>query len=148
MLTKAAKWCPEPLYVNAGGISPALAPPLVLNADAVAAAAASAAAASTPGWGWGAKGWDAPGNALGPKTQGAAGGVEASAGLIPSMPPHLRHLFVVSEPNHKADALRRCIHALDTQRALVFMNFQQRLQDTIFKLEARGMAVSRFDEGL
>ncbi len=33
-------------------------------------------------------------------------------------------------PQHKVDTLRRSIHALGAQRALVFMNFQQRLKDT------------------
>lgn len=42
----------------------------------------------------------------------------------------------------QVDTLRRAIHALGSQRALVFMNFQQRLKDTQFKLQARGMEVS------
>lgn len=37
--------------------------------------------------------------------------------------------------------LRRAIHALGVSRALVFMNFQQRLKDAQFKLQARGMQV-------
>lgn len=70
----------------------------------------------------------------------AAGGVEQTQ-LIPAMPPQLRHLIVVCPDARKVDMLRRCIHALDSQQALVFMNFQQRVKDTIFKLEARSMKV-------
>jgi superfamily II DNA/RNA helicase len=50
-------------------------------------------------------------------------------------------LYLVVDPPHKPDALRRCIHALDAQRVLIFMNYQQRLKDTMFKLEARKMKV-------
>ena len=39
----------------------------------------------------------------------------------------------------QVDLLRRTIWALDAQRSLVFMNFQQRLKDTQFKLQARAM---------
>lgn len=39
------------------------------------------------------------------------------------------------------DQLRRAIHALDAQRALVFLNFGRRLDDTASKLSARGMPV-------
>ena len=49
------------------------------------------------------------------------------------------HRFVVAPAARKVDALRRAIHALDARKALVFMNFGRRLQDTQFKLEARGM---------
>ncbi len=45
-------------------------------------------------------------------------------------------------PSHpQVDMLRRAIHALGVSRALVFMNFQQRLKDAQFKLQARGMQV-------
>ncbi|KAG1659143.1 hypothetical protein FOA52_013812, partial [Chlamydomonas sp. UWO 241] len=38
-----------------------------------------------------------------------------------------------------ADCLRRAIHALNLQRVLVFMNYQDRLKDVMFKLQARNM---------
>lgn len=41
----------------------------------------------------------------------------------------------------QVDTLRRVIHALGAQHALVFMNWQQRLRDVQFKLEARQMEV-------
>lgn len=53
-----------------------------------------------------------------------ASSAEAGAAL----PPHIRHMRVVASPHHRVDTLRRCIHALDAQRCLVFMNFQQRLK--------------------
>jgi hypothetical protein len=43
------------------------------------------------------------------------------------------------------DALRRLIHALGVKRSLVFMNWQQRLKDVQFKLEARSMQVCTGD---
>jgi hypothetical protein len=63
------------------------------------------------------------------------------ADLVPTLPPQLRHFYVVSQGQHRVDTLRRCINALEAQRALVFMNFQQRLKDTQFKLEASSMEV-------
>jgi len=41
----------------------------------------------------------------------------------------------------QADTLRRVVHALGLNRALVFMNFQQRLKDFQYKLEASKMKV-------
>lgn len=68
------------------------------------------------------------------------GGVE-SADLVPTLPPQLRHFYLVAPSQHRVDTLRKCINALQAQRALVFMNFQQRLKDTQFKLEASSMEV-------
>lgn len=48
----------------------------------------------------------------------------------------------------QVDALRRMIHALGARRALVFMNWQQRLKDVQFKLEARAMQVHGAPRGL
>lgn len=53
-----------------------------------------------------------------------ASSAEAGAAL----PPNISHMRVVAAPHRRVDALRRCIHALDAQRCLVFMNFQQRLK--------------------
>ena len=41
----------------------------------------------------------------------------------------------------QVDMLRRAVHALGANRVLAFMNFQQRLQDTQYKLQARGIKV-------
>ncbi|KXZ53661.1 hypothetical protein GPECTOR_6g578 [Gonium pectorale] len=130
VLGRAARWCPDPCFVSAGAV-----PALAVHEEA---AEAQGAAAENPSWGWGAKGWDGPASPLAPKTRGSAGGVEGEE-LVPTMPPQLLHYYMVTEPRHKVDVLRRTIHALGVQRSLVFMNFQQRLQDTQFKLQARGM---------
>lgn len=44
------------------------------------------------------------------------------------MPPQLEHGWLPVERRHRVDAVRRVIHALNAQRALVFMNFHQRLK--------------------
>ena len=44
------------------------------------------------------------------------------------MPPQLEHGWLAVDRRHRVDALRRVIHSLNAQRALVFMNFQHRLK--------------------
>ncbi|KAG2496357.1 hypothetical protein HYH03_005587 [Edaphochlamys debaryana] len=132
VMARAGRWCPAPRFVSAGAV-----PGLVQLEDAGAAAGG----AQAPSWGWGVRGWDGPASPVAPRTKGSAGGVQADQGLVPSMPPQLVHCYLVAEPRHKVDVLRRAIHALGCDRALVFMNFQQRLQDAVFKLQARGMKV-------
>jgi hypothetical protein len=51
-------------------------------------------------------------------------------------------VFITADPRHRVDALRRCVHALGAGKALVFMNWQQRLRDARHKLSARGMAAA------
>ncbi|KAI7838569.1 hypothetical protein COHA_007641 [Chlorella ohadii] len=95
-----------------------------------------------PAWGWGdAKAPSADAADYFPGTS-SAGGLGSEGAAAVSMPPHLRHHFVASAPQHKVDTLRRSIHAMGVQRALVFMNFQQRLKDTEAKLAARNMSVA------
>jgi superfamily II DNA/RNA helicase len=66
----------------------------------------------------------------------------------PALPKQLRHMYVrVNDSRMRVDALRRAIHALDAQRALVFLNFGRRLQDASAKLAARGMAVGSLHGG-
>ena len=57
------------------------------------------------------------------------------------MPPGLRHGFLITSRQRRVDAVRRLMAAMDLQHVLVFMNFQNRLKDTMFKLAARGMQV-------
>lgn len=45
-----------------------------------------------------------------------------------ALPPNVSHRYMVVEGRHKVDTLRRAIYAIDAQRVLVFMNFQQRLK--------------------
>ena len=64
-------------------------------------------------------------------TRSSAGGL-ATTGTAPMMPPTLEHGWLAVDRRHRVDALRRAIHSLNSQRALVFMNFQQRLKVTPF----------------
>ncbi|KAL6756610.1 hypothetical protein V8C86DRAFT_2436117 [Haematococcus lacustris] len=132
VLSKTASWCPQPQYVTAGGPAPLLLPPPEGSQGTGGLGGAGGSAA--PGWGWGVTGWDGPASTVGPKTQGSAGGVEGSQGLVPCMPPQLQHYYLVAEGQRKVDALRRVVHAMGVQRGLVFMNWQQRLKDVQFKL--------------
>ena len=80
---------------------------------------------------------------------GAADGARSAGEAPPSLPPQLQHSYVVvDDSRHRVDLLRRSIHALDTQRALVFLNFGKRLADTAAKLSRRGMAVGALHGGL
>ena len=66
----------------------------------------------------------------------------------PSLPQQLRHMYVrVPDVRLRVDTLRRAMHALDSQRALVFLNFGRRLQDAEAKLASRGMAVGSLHGG-
>ncbi|KAL5769625.1 hypothetical protein ACOSP7_013779 [Xanthoceras sorbifolium] len=56
-----------------------------------------------------------------------------------SLPPALKHYYCVTKLQHKVDTLRRCVHALDAQSVIAFMNHSKQLKDAVFKLEARGM---------
>ena len=80
---------------------------------------------------------------------GAGDGARPVGEAPPSLPPQLQHSYVVvDDSRHRVDLLRRSIHALDTQRALVFLNFGRRLADTASKLARRGMAVGALHGGL
>lgn len=128
VLEMAAEWCPEPTPVF---LSTTMTTPTP-DTD-TAPEAPPPASTAPPQWGWGHA-------ATQTRTRGTAGGVGTSH--IPvALPPTLRHLYVETQHRHRVDTLRRAIHALDVQRALVFMNFQQRLADTQAKLSARGMPV-------
>ncbi|KIY99108.1 DEAD-box ATP-dependent RNA helicase 47 [Monoraphidium neglectum] len=134
VLRKFDRWCPEPAYVTAGGAAPHLAE----HTGGPGYAAADAGGAGAPAYGWGVSGWDGPASNAAPRTQGTAGGAEGSD-LVPTMPPALQHVYVIAELRHRVDTLRRCVHALGAGKALVFMNFQQRLKDAQHKLDARNM---------
>ncbi|KAJ4823465.1 DEAD-box ATP-dependent RNA helicase 47, mitochondrial [Turnera subulata] len=60
-------------------------------------------------------------------------------GTIQSLPPALKHFYCVTKLQHKVDAVRRCIHALNAKCVIVFMNHNKQLKDAVFKLEARGI---------
>ncbi len=133
VVTQLDRYCPSPEFVSLGA-APRLSQ--VAGSDE----AGDDEGAGAPGWGWGATGWEGRYSAVAPRTESSVGGAEAQD-LVPTMPPNLQHVYMVVESQHKVDALRRCVHALGAERALVFMNWQQRLKDAQFKLEARGMEV-------
>jgi superfamily II DNA/RNA helicase len=58
---------------------------------------------------------------------------------VDSLPPSLEHYYCTSKAQHKVDTLRRCIHALEAQTVIAFMNNTKPLKDVVFKLEARGI---------
>jgi len=57
---------------------------------------------------------------------------------VGSLPPSLEH-YCTAKAQHKVDTLRRCIHALEAQTVIAFMNNTKPLKDVVFKLEARGI---------
>ena len=65
-----------------------------------------------------------------------------------SLPPELSHRSVISDRSRKVDALRRAMHAVNCQRALVFCNFGNRLDEVAAKLRTRGMAVGVLHGGM
>lgn len=99
----------------------------------------SGAVAKGAQWGWNAQEekWS---RESGDVTEGAAGGV-ATDDVVQAMPPGLTHLFMRVPAMHKVDRVRRALYAVKAEHALVFMNFQRRLQDTQDKLSARNMEV-------
>lgn len=66
----------------------------------------SGAQGDAPGWGWGVTGWDGP---AAPRTRGSAGGIEQGE-LVPTMPPQLRHIVVVTSPQRKVGVLKPQAH--------------------------------------
>ncbi|KAK9822465.1 hypothetical protein WJX81_005408 [Elliptochloris bilobata] len=138
VVTAAAAWCPGAQLVKAAAT--AAGPPASAAAAAAAPEQEEQRRPRPPTLqGWGALMREESGaSAL--ATTGSAGGV-GTAGAVPEMPPTLEHAWLAVERRHRTDAVRRAIHALGAQRALVFMNFHQRLKDTQFKLKANGLAV-------
>lgn len=65
-----------------------------------------------------------------------------------TLPRTLRHLAAGSSPHRATDTLRRALHALEAQRALVFMNQQGHLRDAELKLAARHMPAASLHAGL
>ncbi|GLJ46041.1 hypothetical protein SUGI_0970040 [Cryptomeria japonica] len=61
-------------------------------------------------------------------------------GAIESLPPSLDHFFTICKLQHKVDTLRKCVHALGAKSVIAFMNHNTQLQDTVFKLEAKGLS--------
>ncbi|KAG2496311.1 hypothetical protein HYH03_005544 [Edaphochlamys debaryana] len=79
-----------------------------------------------------------------------AGGVTVASGragpaagpLADVLPPHLQHLYVLCPLEHRTDYVRRLIHALQCERALLFVPKNNQAMVTKYRLEARNMQVS------
>ncbi|CAK0785427.1 hypothetical protein CVIRNUC_008636 [Coccomyxa viridis] len=133
VLQQCQRWCPNPerLFTSIGP---------KIHQPAPAAPSESSAPGGAPAGHF--RGWDdlkfAGGDVLNPATRSSAGGF-AGTSNAPMMPPTLEHGWLPVDRRHRVDTLRRVIHSLNSQRALVFMNFGQRLKDTVFKLTANGM---------
>lgn len=80
-----------------------------------------------------------PGNLSGPMSGSSSNSNLQAKQADQSLPPALKHYYCVTKLQHKVDTLRRCIHALDAQTVIAFMNNTRQLKDAVFKLEARGM---------
>nr|VDD55960.1 unnamed protein product [Brassica oleracea] len=87
----------------------------------------------------------APAISLTPTTSEANGQIQTT---IQSLPPALKHFYCISKHQHKVDALRRCVHALDAQSVIAFMNHSKQLKDVVYKLEARGMSCAELHGNL
>lgn len=72
-------------------------------------------------------------------------GSGSSDALRDVLPPHLRHLYVLSPTEHRTDKIRRLIHALGSERALIFVSEQRHAMVTKYKLEARNLEVRKGD---
>ncbi|GAQ79325.1 P-loop containing nucleoside triphosphate hydrolases superfamily protein [Klebsormidium nitens] len=126
VLQAAVKWGYNPVHITPEGP----------QEIAVGAAAKAAALIGTSATG-----------VVVPAAVPSAAATATGDGLAASLPPNLDHRFVVTAARHRVDTLRKCIYALDAQSILVFMNYGRRLQDAVFKLQARGMEVGSLHGG-
>ncbi|GIM03848.1 hypothetical protein Vretimale_8523, partial [Volvox reticuliferus] len=92
----------------------------------------------------GSDGDDSPCNSGGSPAAIAQAVHAASAGgrLSDVLPPHLVHLYVLTHSKHRTDHVRRLIHALGAERALLFVPKQNQTMVTKYRLEARRMEVT------
>lgn len=81
-----------------------------------------------------------PVNISGPTVRSSESSSSQDQAPAVSLPPSLKHYYCISKLQHKVDALRRCIHALDAKSVIAFMNNTKQLKDAVFKLEARGIS--------
>jgi len=128
VLKSAYKWCPDPEIVFLQPGMPQTDGP-VRNSPRVPSD-------GQPAWGWGMQ----AGGVFSKESGSSAAGV-GNQDSVPDMPPSLSHAYVVTPHRHKVDSVRRTLYALGAERALIFMNFQQRIKDTQAKLQSRGMSV-------
>ena len=58
------------------------------------------------------------------------------------VPEHLNHAYIVSEDRHKADTLRRLLHAYQPKVAIGFVNHPENLDELVQKLTYKGLKVA------
>lgn len=63
------------------------------------------------------------------------------------MPSCLTHAYIVSEARHKADTLRRLLHAYQPKVAIGFVNKPESLQELVQKLTYKGLNVASLSGG-
>lgn len=138
VISMCQPWCPKPTKIFIDSSGNRIEPPKEEGTYQSRLAQTANAQGEFPSRGWGDPDDVFPEGI--PVTTSSAGGVGSTS--TPSIAPGLTHLYVVSSPQHKVDALRRALHALDSNRALVFMNFQHRLKEAEAKLKAKKMAAT------
>jgi superfamily II DNA/RNA helicase len=136
VLAMCGPWCPLPekIFVNAAG---ELTEPPADDTTYDVRKSVLAETARVQGE-FPSRGWNNPDEVFPegiPITTSSAGGYGSFDST--SVAPGLRHVYVESPSQHKVDAVRRVLNATDAKRALVFMNFQQRLKDAEGKLKAK-----------
>lgn len=67
--------------------------------------------------------------------------IHSSPALADILPPHLAHVYVLCPAEHRTDRARRLVHALGSERALLFVGRTNQAMVTKYKLEARNMEV-------
>ena len=140
VLAMCSPWCPNPEKIFIDGAGNRVEPPKEENVVPRSVLAETARVQGEfPSRGWGDPDEVFPEGI--PITTSSAGGYGGRAST-PSIAPNLAHVYVSSPPQHKVDALRRSLHAVDAQRALVFMNFQHRLKETEAKLKAKKISAA------
>jgi superfamily II DNA/RNA helicase len=152
VLLLCQSWCPDPAHIVASTSSSSPShisnTQFVANSSLISPSQAALhsplpsdglASSPRPAWGWGLP----KSTTYMPELEsgiGSAGGY-GNRDAAPAIAPGLTHLKIICAPQHRVDTLRRAIHALGAQKALVFMNFQHRLKDSQGKLQARSMQV-------
>ncbi|WPT16465.1 DEAD-box ATP-dependent RNA helicase 47 [Picochlorum sp. SENEW3] len=140
VLAMCSPWCPNPEKIFIDGEGNTVEPPKEENVVPPSVLAETARVQGEfPSRGWGDPDEVFPEGI--PITTSSAGGYGGRAST-PSIAPNLSHVYVSSPPQHKVDALRKSLHAVDAQRALVFMNFQHRLKETEAKLKAKKISAA------
>mmetsp|Transcript_24332 Transcript_24332/g.58730 ORF Transcript_24332/g.58730 Transcript_24332/m.58730 type:complete len:487 (-) Transcript_24332:76-1536(-) len=60
----------------------------------------------------------------------------------PTLAPGLKHIYAFVEERHRADMAKRILLALDAARALIFVNHDKRVRDTVFKMQSGSLTMA------